>query len=55
MTIQDIQLELIKKTSYNNFNGKKIYEDLIANKSLWKAVIVDRINNLIKLILKIMW
>lgn len=39
-TIQDIQLELIERTQRNELNGKKIVEDLKANRHLWKGAIL---------------
>lgn len=41
-TVQEIQFELIKRASFNNFNGKQIVKDLQKNKKLWKGVIMAR-------------
>jgi hypothetical protein len=41
-TVQDIQLELIRRTSFNDFVGERIYASLLRHRSLWKAVLLDR-------------
>lgn len=41
-TMQDIQLEIIERTQFNNFDGKKIVNSLKANQHLWKGVILTR-------------
>jgi hypothetical protein len=40
--IQRLNLELIKKASFNSFNGEKVVKDLIDNKKLWEGVVMDR-------------
>jgi len=40
--IQKLQFELMKKSSFNSFNGKKVVESLMGNRDLWKGVIFDR-------------
>ena len=39
---QEIQLELIRRGSFNDFDGPLIADVLVANKHLWSAVIFDR-------------
>lgn len=46
--IQLLQLELIKLSSFNNFDGTQVAKDLVDNKELWQGVIMDR-DGLIKL------
>lgn len=50
-TVQEIQLELIRRTQHNNFDGKHIAEDLLAHRELWESVLLDGLSplNLIKL------
>lgn len=40
--IQKVILELIKETSINKFDGKRIYKDLIKYSKLWKGVVFGR-------------
>ena len=42
MTIQNLQFELIKRATFNEFDGKKVVESLKANKDLWRGVIMGR-------------
>jgi hypothetical protein len=39
---QDIQLELIRRTAFNAFDGERIYDSLTRNRHLWSAVLLDR-------------
>ncbi len=48
-TIQDIQLELIQRHRYNNFDGRRVVADLLAYRDWWEAVLMDRMDDLIKL------
>jgi hypothetical protein len=41
-TVQDIQLELIRRSIFNAFNGEKVVASLLARRDLWEAVILDR-------------
>ena len=41
-TVQEIQLELIRRTSYNDFDGQKVYKSLMRHHDLWQAVLLDR-------------
>jgi len=43
-TIQDIQLELIRRTDFNLFDGPDVVESLLANRSLWQAVLMTRMS-----------
>ena len=54
--VQELQFELIKIATFNEFDGHKVVEDLKRNKHLWDGVIMDRFDpiklgdiNLIKL------
>ena len=46
--VQELQFELMKIASFNEFDGHKVVEDLKRNKHLWDGVIMDRFD-LIKL------
>ena len=41
-TVQEIQLELIRRTRFNAFNGEQIYASLLKHRDLWKACLLDR-------------
>jgi hypothetical protein len=41
-TVQEIQLELIRRTKFNAFDGEKIYASLMKHRALWRAVLLDR-------------
>src|SRR5438270_6653298 len=41
-TVQEIQLELIRRTRFNAFDGEKIYASLMKHRELWLAVLLDR-------------
>lgn len=41
-TVQEIQLELIRRTRFNSFNGEQIYASLLKHRALWQAVLLDR-------------
>jgi hypothetical protein len=41
-TAQEIQLELIRRTGFNAFDGEKVYASLLAHRELWLAVLLDR-------------
>ena len=47
-TMQELQLEIIQRTLHNDFDGRHVYDYLIAHPDLWTAVLLDR-NDLIKL------
>lgn len=42
--IQQIQLQLLKLSSFNELDGKAIADSLVANRELWFAFILDRAN-----------
>jgi hypothetical protein len=42
-TVQDIQLELIRRHNYNAFNGQRVYDFLMKHRDLWLGVIMDRL------------
>ena len=44
-TIQDIQLDLIERASFNLFDGEQVRRDLMEHKDLWKGVIIGRFEN----------
>jgi hypothetical protein len=41
-TVQEIQLELIRRTQFNDLDGEKIYSRLMHYRDLWQAVLLDR-------------
>jgi hypothetical protein len=41
-TVQEIQLELIRRTQYNAFDGERVLAALMAHRELWEAVLLDR-------------
>ncbi|GAB4424735.1 MAG: hypothetical protein Fur0044_22790 [Anaerolineae bacterium] len=47
-TAQEIQLELIRRQQFNNFDGKRVAADLLTHRDWWQAVLMDR-GDLIKL------
>jgi len=49
--IQALQFELIRRSSFNNFDGVRVTRDLLRHRRLWCGVIMDRLGNdaLIKL------
>ncbi len=42
-TAQDIQLELIRRSQYNAFDGERVAAALLEHTGLWEAVLMDRI------------
>lgn len=44
-TIQEIQLDLIERASFNQFDGAQVKQDLIESKDLWKGVIIGRFDD----------
>jgi hypothetical protein len=49
--IQALQFQLIRRSSFNNFDGVRVARDLMRHRRLWCGVIMDRLGNdaLIKL------
>lgn len=41
-TVQDIQLELIRRTKFNTFDGEQVCELLARYRGHWRAVLLDR-------------
>ncbi len=41
-TVQEIQLELIRRTQFNAFDGERVVAALMAHRDLWEAVLMDR-------------
>jgi hypothetical protein len=41
-SVQDIQLELIRRTSFNALDGERVYASLMAHRGLWTAALLDR-------------
>jgi len=50
-TYQSIQLDLIRRSSFNNFDGPLVARELLQHRPLWCAAILDRLGDdaLIKL------
>jgi hypothetical protein len=42
-TVQEIQLELVRRTNRNAFEGEKIYTSLLKHRDLWLALILDEV------------
>ena len=40
-TVQELHLELLRRTRFNAFDGEDIHEDLLAMPDLWHAVLLD--------------
>jgi hypothetical protein len=41
-TVQEIQLELIRRTCFNAMDGQRVYDSLLKRRDLWLAVLLDR-------------
>ncbi len=41
LTMQDLQLEIIRRTSFNGFKGELIHAELLKYRNLWRAVILS--------------
>ena len=41
-TVQEIQLELIRRAKFNAFDGERIYASLMKHRAYWQAVLLDR-------------
>jgi len=50
-TIQAIQFDLMRRSSFNNFDGPRVARDLLRHRRLWCGAILDRLGDdaLIKL------
>ncbi len=42
LTIQDLQLELMRRASFNSFDGDHVADSLLDNRDLWRGAIFDR-------------
>ncbi len=42
-TAQEIQIELIRRTQMNAFDGERVVKDLLKHRDLWIAVLMDRL------------
>jgi hypothetical protein len=41
-TVQEIQVELIRRTCFNAMDGQRVYDSLLKRRDLWLAVLLDR-------------
>jgi hypothetical protein len=41
-SVQDIQLELLRRTRFNDLDGEKVLASLLKHRDLWLAVLLDR-------------
>jgi hypothetical protein len=41
-SVQEIHLELLRRTSFNALDGEKVYASLQKHRPLWRAVLLDR-------------
>jgi hypothetical protein len=41
-SVQEIQLELIRRTRFNAFDGERIHTGLMKYRTYWRAVLLDR-------------
>jgi hypothetical protein len=41
-SVQDIQLELLRRTVFNDMNGERVVASLLRHRNLWLAVLLDR-------------
>jgi hypothetical protein len=41
-SVQDIQLELLRRTSFNALDGEKVCVSLLRHRHLWRAALLDR-------------
>jgi hypothetical protein len=41
-SVQDIHLELIRRSTHNAFDGERVYQSLLKHRDLWKAALLDR-------------
>ncbi len=40
-SVQEIHLELIRRSQHNNFDGEQVFADLLAHRADWQAVLFD--------------
>jgi hypothetical protein len=41
-SVQEIQLELLRRSSWNALDGERVYASLMKHRALWLAVLLDR-------------
>jgi hypothetical protein len=41
-TVQEIQLELLRRSSFNALDGERVVESLLRNRDLWLSLLLDR-------------
>ena len=41
-TVQEIQLELLRRTQHNALDGSRVVASLLAHRDFWEAVLLDR-------------
>jgi hypothetical protein len=41
-TVQDIQLELLRRTRFNDLDGERVAASLLLHRDLWRAALLDR-------------
>jgi hypothetical protein len=41
-SVQDIQLELLRRTSFNALDGERVHSSLLKHRHLWLAALLDR-------------
>ena len=41
-SVQDIQLELLRRTRFNALDGERVVASLLAHRNLWRACLLDR-------------
>jgi hypothetical protein len=41
-SVQDIQLELLRRTSFNALDGERVCASLLKHRQLWSAALLDR-------------
>lgn len=51
-TVQDIQLELIRRTQYNAFDGEQVARDLLEHREWWEAALLIRTEPLLLITLR---
>ena len=42
-TVQEIQLELLRRTKFNALNGERVAASLLSHRELWLAALLDRV------------
>jgi hypothetical protein len=42
-TVQQIQFELLRRSSFNAFDGERVVASLLAHRDLWESVMMDRV------------